>query len=532
MIIEADQPTGATGPEFAPAELLLSIDGLTKRFPGVTALDGVHLGLQRGEVHALAGENGAGKSSLIKILAGIYRPDAGRITLEGRAFAPQTPLDAIRAGIRVVHQEFNLLPYLSVAENLQFERLPRRRFGFMDRAQIERRALELLAEVGLEDVSPWARLETLGVAQLQLVEIAKALSTTSRILILDEPTSTLTPRESRRLFDIIRRLRTAGVTVVYVSHHLSELFELCDRVTVLRNGRAVATQAMRDTDAAGLVRMMVGRALAQGFPARQGRASAVEALRVEDLESRAPSGQRSKQSFLVRYGEIVGLAGLVGAGRTEAVRAIFGADQRRGGRILRDGREVAIRSPRDAVAAGMCLLTENRKDEGLVLPMSARVNITLADVAQVSWRGLLRPDRERSAAEQMRRDLDIRVSSVEQIVRELSGGNQQKVVLAKWLLRQDARVIILDEPTRGIDVGAKAEIYALLNRLADDGRAILIVSSELPELMGLCDRILVLSRGALAGELTRDEFDEEAILHLAYSAYVRDAPPSQKEMIP
>ncbi|SHN14993.1 sugar ABC transporter ATP-binding protein [Rhizobacter sp. OV335] len=506
------------------ATVALELQGLTRRHPGVTALDGVDLTLMRGEVHALAGENGAGKSSLIKILCGADRPDAGRMRLFGEVYAPQSPLAAMRAGIRVVHQELHMLGELSVAENLLFERLPRTRLGLLDRAAMERRARELLALVGLDELSPATRVGTLGMAQQQLLEIAKALSNqrggTARIVIMDEPTATLTPRETDRLLAIIRKLRGDGVTVVFVSHHLQELFEVCDRVTVLRNGRHVATQPMAGTSTGELVRLMVGRELVER-PARVAPAidaSQPTALRVEGLRH---AGRRDAPSidFSLRYGEIVGLAGLVGSGRTETLRAIFGADRAAAGQVFRDDRPVRIASPKDALAHGICLVTENRKEEGLVLDMPIRANLSLARLGAVSRGGLLSAEAENAAARRMVGELQIRLASIAQPVRQLSGGNQQKVVLGKWLLR-DPKVLLLDEPTRGVDVGAKAEIHALLERMAAQGMAVLVVSSDLRELIGLCDRMLVMSRGVLVGELPRAQFDEEAILAMAYREYL------------
>jgi len=501
----------------------LELQGLTRRYPGVTALDGVNLSLQRGEVHALAGENGAGKSSLIKILGGADRPDAGTMRLFGQPYAPHTPLDAMRAGIRVVHQELHMMGELSVAENLLFEQLPRTRLGLLDRTAMARRARELLSLVGLDDLAPATRVGSLGMAQQQLIEIAKALSNQAggnRIVIMDEPTATLTPRETDRLLAIIRKLRDDGVTVVFVSHHLQELFDVCDRVTVLRNGRHVATQAMADTTTGELVRLMVGRDLVDRPPraAPQLDLQQPAALRVEGLRF---AGQRSARpiDFSLRYGEIVGLAGLVGSGRTETVRAIFGADRAVAGQLWRDGQPVRIASPADALAHGIALVTENRKEEGLVLDMPIRANLSLARMDAVSQAGLLRPDAETAAAQRMVAELQIRLASLAQPVRQLSGGNQQKVVLGKWLLR-DPKVLLLDEPTRGVDVGAKAEIHALLERMAAAGMAVLVVSSDLRELIGLCDRMLVLSRGALVGEVPRAQFDEEAILAMAYQEYL------------
>ena len=521
--MDNDNTTTATV-SIATATVALELQGLTRRHPGVTALDGVDLTLMRGEVHALAGENGAGKSSLIKILCGADRPDAGRMRLFGEAYAPQSPLAAMRAGIRVVHQELHMLGELSVAENLLFERLPRTRLGLLDRAAMARRARELLALVGLDELSPATRVGTLGMAQQQLLEIAKALSNqrggAARIVIMDEPTATLTPRETDRLLAIIRKLRDDGVTVLFVSHHLQELFEVCDRVTVLRNGRHVATQPMAGTSTGELVRLMVGRELVER-PVRVAPAldaSRPTALRVEGLRH---AGRRDAApiDFSLRYGEIVGLAGLVGSGRTETLRAIFGADRAATGQVFRDDQPVRIASPKDALAHGICLVTENRKEEGLVLDMPTRANLSLARLGAVSRGGLLSAEAENAAARRMVGELQIRLASIAQPVRQLSGGNQQKVVLGKWLLR-DPKVLLLDEPTRGVDVGAKAEIHALLERMAAQGMAVLVVSSDLRELIGLCDRMLVMSRGVLVGELPRAQFDEEAILAMAYREYL------------
>jgi ribose transport system ATP-binding protein len=518
-----EEPVGpeAGHPQMEP---ILELRGVVKRFPGVTALDAVDLEIAPGEIHALVGQNGAGKSALIKVLSGAYTAEGGVMRFLGSPYHPRTPLDALVAGIRVVYQEFNQLPYLSVAENLLFERLPRR-FGFLlDRETLERRATELLNRVGL-NIAPGARVEHLGIAQRQLLEIARALSTTGRLLVLDEPTATLTPREVARLFEIIRGVRASGMTVIFVSHHLQEIFELCDRVTVLRNGRRIETVGVAETSAPELVRLMVGRRLEAAAHAIEVAASEAgsaappapePALGVKGLRVR---GSSHGVSFELNYGEIAGLAGLVGAGRTETLRAIFGADRRDGGEIYLAGRRVRFNHPIDAVRHGVCLLTENRTDEGLVLPMPVRVNLTLTNLARVARAGILRVRTERATAHHWVEQLDVRFRSLEQTARELSGGNQQKLIIAKWLFR-NASVLMLDEPTRGIDVGAKAEIYTLLRRLAADGKALLVVSSELPELMVLCDRILVLSRGRLVGELRRNEFDEERILSLAYSEYM------------
>jgi ribose transport system ATP-binding protein len=501
----------------APADII-EFQGTTKRFPGVLALDHVDLSIRRGEVHVLVGQNGAGKSTLVKLLCGVYAPDEGSILLEGQSYAPRNALAAIRAGIRVVYQEFNLLPYLTVAENIFFQRLPRR-LGLVDFTRLHADAEAMLREVGL-DLSPRARVETLGVAQMQLLEIAKALSTRSKVLILDEPTATLTPKEIHRLFEIIARLKARGVTILYISHRLQEVFDVGDRITILRNGRKVETMATAEASIPGIVRRMVGKEMGTEYPFHADVAVGAEMLRVERLR---PQGTSHAVSFSVRRGELVGVAGLVGSGRTEAMRALFGADPKASGRIYRDGREVPIRRPRDAVRAGLCLLTEDRKAQGLILDMPCYANVTITDLLRVSRLGLLDGAAERSATEELVRDLDIKTPSVEQLVGNLSGGNQQKVVIAKWLFRR-AEVLVCDEPTRGIDVGARFEIYQLLWRLAAEGKGLLIVSSDLPELMGICHRILVFSDGRITGDLPRAEFSQERILAYAYQEYIQGGP--------
>ncbi len=502
--------------EAPPPTDIIELQGITKRFPGVAALERVDLAIRRGEVHVLVGQNGAGKSSLVKLLCGIYPPDEGRILYEGAPYAPRNTLAAIRAGIRVVYQEFNLLPFLSVAENIFFQRLPRRG-GLVDFARLDRDAAAALQEVGLA-LSPRTRVETLGVAQMQLVEIAKALSTQSKVLILDEPTATLTPREIHRLFEIIARLKSRGVTVIYISHRLQEVFEVGDRVTVLRNGRKVETLPAREATIPQIVKLMVGKEMGEEYPFRTEVQPGAEIFRVEDLRHR---GSPHPVSFALHRGELIGIAGLVGSGRTETMRAIFGADARASGRLYREGKEVVIRSPRDAVRHGVCLLTEDRKAQGLILDMPCYVNVTITDLARVSRAGLLQSGAERSAAAGLVADLDIKTPSVDQLARNLSGGNQQKLVIAKWLFRH-AEVLIFDEPTRGIDVGARYEIYTLLWRLAAEGKGIVIVSSDLPELMGICHRILVFSNGRITGDVPRADFGQELILSLAYQEYVQE----------
>ncbi|MFD3515026.1 sugar ABC transporter ATP-binding protein [Streptomyces sp. NPDC058657] len=499
---------------------VLEAAGISKAFPGVKALDGVQLQLRPGEVHALLGENGAGKSTLVRILAGIQPPDAGEMRLGGKTYAPKDVAAAMRAGVQVVHQELNLLPQLTVAENLFFQHLPRR-FGIVDRRTLNRRAAELLDEVGL-DVAPGTRVERLGIAQMQLLEIARTLWQDCRVLVMDEPTATLTARETERLFAVMRRLTARGTAILYISHHLAEVFEIGDRMTVFRNGGHVVTKDLAGTDTAEVIRLMVGRDLAQEYPPYVARRPGPELIRADRLHPRGGS----PLSFALHSGEVVGVAGLVGSGRTETVRALFGADPHDGGQVYVKGEPVRIRTPRDAVRHGISLLTEDRKGQGLVLDMPVAANITLAATRRISRGGLLRRAEEDRYAHEAVRGLGVRTPGIRTAVRTLSGGNQQKVVLGRWLLA-GTDVLVVDEPTRGIDVGARYEIHQQLTGLAGDGKALLVVSSDLPELMGICDRILVFSRGRIAGEVARADFDSSRILALAYSGYVADTPASK-----
>ena len=493
---------------------IIEIRNLTKVFPGVVALRQVSLDISRGEVHVLVGENGAGKSSLIKVLCGIYSPDGGHITYNGEPYTPLAPSDAIAAGIRVVYQEFNLLPFLSVAENIFFEQLPQKH-GFVDFKTLFKNTQELLDAVGL-DVSPDTPVELLGVAQMQLIEIAKALSSRSKVLILDEPTATLTSREIDTLFKIIGKLKSEGVTIIFISHHLDEVFKIGDRITVLRNGETAGTHITDLITIPEIVKLMVGRSMDEEYPFQEDVQPGPTVLSVENLRCTKNS---PPLSFSVGRGEILGIAGLVGSGRTEAVRAIFGADIKYAGDVILNGLPVSIKSPKDAVSNGISLLTENRKDQGLIIDMSCQTNITLTDLKAVSRGGFLDLSKEATAAEKLVAELSIKTPSLNQWVRYLSGGNQQKIVIAKWLFR-NTQVLIFDEPTRGIDVGAKYEIYLLLWDLAHRGKAIIIVSSDLPEMLGICHRMVVFSNGRITGELARKDFDQEEILAMAYSGYI------------
>jgi len=468
--------------------------GIDKSFPGVRALRDVSLQLHVGEVLALVGENGAGKSTLIKILGGACQPDRGEILIDGRPWRMSSPTVAQAAGVSIIYQEFNLVPDLTVRENIFLGREPTR-FGFIDAAAEYREAKRLFDRIGI-DIDPEARCRQLTVAQQQTVEIAKAVSAEARIIVMDEPTAALTSQEVQRLFAIIRELKASGIGVIYISHRLEEVFSVADRVMVLRDGEHVGTRRIDEVTREELIEMMVGRPLAAEFPARRA-ALGPERLRVEGL----CRGRLVRNvSFSVRAGEVLGFAGLVGSGRTETMRIIFGADRPERGRIFIDGREVLIRNPRDAMRYGICLLTEDRKGQGLVLKHSARHNFGLPNLKRFSRCLFLQQSIERREFAHYIDRLRIKLVNQEQRVENLSGGNQQKVVLAKWLAR-NANIIIFDEPTRGIDVGAKYEIYQLINQLAAEGKAIIMVSSELPEILGMSDRIIVMHEGQIKGEI-------------------------------
>ncbi|GAA2611250.1 sugar ABC transporter ATP-binding protein [Actinomadura fulvescens] len=489
-----------------PGEIL-RVHGLRKAFPGVVALDGVDFDLRPGEVHVLLGENGAGKSTLIKTLSGAYRPDAGRIVVDGEETAIRSAQDAQDLGIATIYQEFNLVPELTVAENLFLGRPPRR-FGLVDRRAMDEHARALLDRVGV-DADPRRRMGDLGIARAQMVEIAKALGQEARVLIMDEPTAVLTTSEVDKLFAIVRRLRERGVAIVFITHHLEEIPRIGDRVTVLRDGRSVA-RVPADTPRDELVRLMVGRSIEQQYP-REPTDAGEPLLQVRGL-SRA--GAFADVSFEVRAGEVVGLAGLVGAGRTEVARAIFGADRYDGGEVLVDGKRLRGGDVHAAMEAGIGLVPEDRKGQGLVLGADVRENLGLVTLGRASRGGFVDRGGQARAAGEIAGRLNVRMSGLGQEARTLSGGNQQKIVIGKWLLA-DAKVLILDEPTRGIDVGAKVEIYQLINRLTASGHAVLMISSDLPEVLGMSDRVLVMARGRLAGELAAGEATQDAVMALA-----------------
>ena len=474
---------------------LLSVRGISKSFPGVKALDGVHLELQAGEVLALLGENGAGKSTLIKILCGVYTPDEGEMLVEGAPLRMHHPVQAQRAGITVIHQEFNLVPALSARENI-FLNPESGPVSLLPLAEERRRARALFERIGVP-VNPETLCRDLSVAEQQIVEIAKALSHEARIIVMDEPSAALSPQEVEGLFRIIRDLRAHGIGIVYVSHRLDEIFELADRVTILRDGKHVSTNAIEHLTRDSMIEMMVGRSLDQEFP-KVPAARKPGGLVVSGL-NRSPFVRNV--SFEIRRGEILGLTGLIGSGRTETARLIFGADRRESGTIALDGENLTIHNPRQAIAGGICLLTEDRKGQGLILSQTVRENFGLPNMSQLARWGILNRPLEEQRFNYYTDQLQIKLTGPHQRTATLSGGNQQKVVLAKWL-QHNAEVVIFDEPTRGIDVGAKYEIYLLMNQLAKDGKAVLMVSSELPEVLGMSDRILVMHEGRMTGEIS------------------------------
>jgi len=501
------------------AQPLLRVTGLGKSYGPVRALDQVSLEVFPGEVHALVGENGAGKSTLCRVVAGLVRPDAGSMALAGAAYAPRHKREAGRLGVRMVMQELNLVANLTVGENVFIEQLPHF-WGWIDRARLRRQTRAALERVGLAGLDPDRLVRTLGVGQQQLVEIAAGLSRDCRLLILDEPTAALTDPEIEQLFDRISELRAAGTAILYISHRMGEIRRIADRISVLRDGRLVATRPTAGFALDEIVRMMVGRDLGEEL-ARAPRTPGPLALEVRHLRC---SPVVRDVSFRVREGEILGFAGLMGAGRTEAMRALFGADRFDGGEVLLGdpGRRVTIRSPRDAVRLGLAFLTENRKEEGLLLPLSLRSNITLGNLGPLSGLGgWIQRGQEAAASARWIRALGLRCRHQEQLAAELSGGNQQKLLMARWLLR-DARILILDEPTRGIDVGAKFEIYRLLDQLAAEGKAILMISSDLLELMAVADRIAVCSAGRLVSTFNRGQGSQEEIMAAALSGYRRE----------
>jgi ribose transport system ATP-binding protein len=489
---------------------ILSARGISKSFPGVKALNKVDFDVLPGEVHALCGENGAGKSTLMRVLAGTFPPDEGEITFRDKPVQFRDTREARNRGILLIHQEISLVPEMTVAENIFLGNLPAGRGGILDRRNLFRRARQALADAGgdFEKIDPRARVAGLSFARQQMVEIARASAFRSSVVIFDEPTSSLTMSEANSLFDTIRHLKASGVAIVYISHKMPEVFSLADRITVLRDGEMRGTRKTGETSEEEVTRLMIGRSLERYFARHPAGAGGDELLRVEGL---AVPGHVRGVDFSVRRGEVLGLYGLVGAGRTEMMEAVFGVRAKSAGRIFWKGREVNIGSPRDAIELGIGLVPEDRKRQGLVLTMSGRDNLVLAMMRRAGLFRMQDPKREAAVYDLFRQRLDIRAASPETIAGTLSGGNQQKIALGKWMA-MEPELLILDEPTRGIDVGAKAEIHALVGRLAEGGVSAVLISSELPEILGLSSRILTISDGRITASIDGREATEERVM--------------------
>lgn len=485
---------------------ILTLKNITKEFPGVKALDDVTINIERGTIHGLVGENGAGKSTLIKVLAGIYQPNKGEIILDGKPCRFNSPIEARRAGISVVHQEIKLAEPLSVAENMFLGNVQLKN-GLVDWKGMRRRAREIVEDLGM-DIDINAQVSSLTVAKKQIVEIMHAINNHSRILIMDEPSAVLTDRELEVMFRIVKQLRDKGITIIYISHRLDEIFGLCSNVSVLRDGRHIDTIPVASVDRQGLINMMVGREMGQEYPKEVGNVGGT-ILEVKNLSR----GILQDISFEVKSGEVFGISGLVGAGRTELARAILGIDKPESGEVYVRGKKVHYRTFADAIRDGLGLIPEDRKLQGLVQIMSVKRNTTLVNMKRVLRAGVISSSLEEKLSREYADKLHVVTPSMETEVQYLSGGNQQKVVIAKWLF-QNSEILFLDEPTRGIDVGAKAEIYRLINRMAKEGKTIIMISSEMPELLGMCDRIMVMHEGHKMGELNADEATQEKIMAL------------------
>jgi len=493
-----------------PPEPIVELVGISKQFGAVQALRGIDLNLYPGEVHALVGENGAGKSTLVKILAGIYRPDAGILKIDGKEVELHNPAQARNAGIAVIHQEPTLFPDLNVAENVFMGRHPRDRFGRVDWKRMYQEVERLLASLDVR-LNVYTPVQGLAVADQQLVEIAKALSLQSRVLIMDEPTAALSAHEVQQLFTIAKQLRERGVAILFVSHRLEEIFELAERVTVFRDGARVGTAPISELTTEQIIRQMVGRELESLYPKSEVEPGEV----ILDVKHLTRTGTFEDISFQVRRGEILGFAGLIGAGRTEVARVIFGIDRADAGEIRINGKLVQIHSPKTAMKYGIAYVPEDRHQHGLIMDFSITRNMTLPVLLrQTNVLGLMNQGREREIAQDYSTQLHVRSSGIDQLVKALSGGNQQKVVLAKWLITNPS-VLILDEPTRGIDVGSKAEVHRIVSELAGKGLAIILISSDLPEVLAMADRVLVMHEGRVAAEFTHADVDQEKVMFAA-----------------
>ncbi len=487
---------------------ILEMKGITKLYPGVVALENVNFTLKKGEVHALIGENGAGKSTLIKILAGAVKRDGGSIVFDGQEYKNYSPHEAMKMGISVIYQEFNLVPLMSIEENMFFGKEIKKGI-FSNKTEMVKRSKEIFEQLNM-DVDPATPVKDLSVAYQQLTEIAKAILNEAKIIVMDEPSATLTNRELKALFELIRRLKAEGTAIIYISHRLEEIFEIADTVTVFRDGQYIDTKPIGEMDKEMLIRMMVGRELTGTYPCNRTVYDDV-VMEVKDLYNEHVKGA----SFSLRKGEILGITGLVGAGRTELVRMIFGADNYLGDIYIK-GEKAKIKSPTDAIRYGISLLPEDRKAQGLLLNMGIDFNLSMIILKSLTKNGFISSEEEKKVVEEYIKMISIKTPSGKQLVRNLSGGNQQKVVLAKWMATK-SDIIIIDEPTRGIDVGAKAEIYELMDRLAMQGKSIIMISSELPELIGMSDRAIVMHEGEIVGEVSREELNQERLLTMASS---------------
>jgi ribose transport system ATP-binding protein len=492
---------------------ILKMENICKSFPGVNALVNVNFELKKGEVHALLGENGAGKSTLMKVLTGVYQKDSGKIFLNDEEVNILNPKDAQKLGISIIHQELNLLPHLTVAENILIGREPMNKdIQFItDDKKLNNDAKQVLTLLGLNNIDPTTKVKNLSVAMQQMVEIAKALSVNAQILIMDEPTAALTETEINELFKIIKQLKQRGVSIVYISHRMEELNYICDRVTVMRDGQSIKTMNFNETNTEELIRLMVGRKLSEQFP----KITCIRGEKILEVKNLTRKDILKNISFSLYKGEILGIAGLMGAGRTELARSIFGADKFDSGKIFIEGKQVTINSPYDAIMNGIAYVSEDRKRDGLLLNLPLCENVTLASLNAITNRGFISVKKEKDVTKSYIKSLDIKTPSVEQKVKYLSGGNQQKVVLAKWLCVKELKVVIFDEPTRGIDVGAKVEVYNLMNQLLQKNIGVIMISSELPEILGMSDRILVMREGEITAEFKREEATQERILSYA-----------------
>lgn len=489
---------------------MIEMTGISKAFNGNTVLNNIEFEVKKGEIHALMGENGAGKSTLMKILTGIYKRDSGDIKVKGQLVDFKNPKEAEQTGIAVIHQELNILPDLTVAENLFLGK--EKTFGksaILKTKEMNKQAKEILFSLGLDiDVKTTAR--SLSVGKQQIIEIAKAISSNAEVIVMDEPTAALTDREIETLFETIRALQAKGVSFVYISHRMEEIFAICDRITILRDGHYIGVKRVKDTTFDEIVQMMVGRELGDRFPERSAKIGEVKLV----AKSLTRNGCFENVSFELRKGEVLGIAGLMGAGRTEVAQALFGYKKLNKGEVFLDGKLVKIQNPSQAIKLGFGFVTEDRKSEGLIVDFSVKDNLGLTNFGYISKSGIVGAKKEKELYDSMVKRLRVRTSGPNQFVKSLSGGNQQKIVIAKWLgIEPD--ILILDEPTRGVDVGAKKEIYSIINALAEKGVAILMISSELPEVIGMVDRVLVMHEGKVTAELTKEEMTQERIMHYA-----------------